>query len=85
MDLRKYNGAIKGENRGQGRKPKSSEVELIERLSPMEDTALDALKAGIERGDFNFIKLFFEYRFGKAKQFNVDLLSEETIIRIVRE
>jgi hypothetical protein len=85
MDLRKFNGAIRGENRGQGRKPKSSEIELIERLSPMDETALESLKEGIKRGDFNFIKLFFEYRYGKAKQFNVDLLSEETIIRIVRE
>ena len=25
------------------------------------------LKEGIERGDFNYVKLFFNYRFGKAK------------------
>lgn len=53
---------------GGGRPPKATELELIERLSPMEDSALNALKIGVESGDFNFIKLYMEYRFGKPKQ-----------------
>jgi hypothetical protein len=85
MDLRKYNGAIKGEYRGQGRKPKSSELELIERLSPLDDHALESLKNGVLRGDFNFIKLFFEYRYGKPKIQLSDEFDAITEIRIVRE
>lgn len=53
---------------GAGRKPKADEIALIERLSPMEHIALNALKIGVQSGDFNFIKLFMEYRFGKPKQ-----------------
>lgn len=53
---------------GAGRKPKASEIELIERLSPLDDIALESLKIGVESGDFNFTKLFMEYRFGKPKQ-----------------
>lgn len=68
MDGRKNNGAKKGENRGGGRKPKAAEIELIERLSPMDETALRALEMGVKSGEFNFIKLFMEYRFGKPKE-----------------
>lgn len=57
-----------GAREGAGRKPKASEIELIERLSPLDDTALDALKKGVKSGDYNFIKLFMEYRYGKPKQ-----------------
>lgn len=57
-----------GAREGAGRKPKASELLLIERLSPMDDIALERLKILIENGDFNAIKLFFEYRYGKPKQ-----------------
>lgn len=53
---------------GAGRKPKADEIALIERLSPMDDTALDVLRLKIEEGDMAALKLFFEYRFGKPKQ-----------------
>lgn len=69
---------------GAGRKPKASEIELIERLSPLDDIALESLKKGVQVGDYNFIKLFMEYRYGKPKQ-DVNLsgnlyLSDEPII-----
>jgi len=69
---------------GAGRKPKASEIELIERLSPLDDIALESLKKGVQAGDYNFIKLFMEYRYGKPKQ-DVNLsgnlyLSDEPII-----
>jgi len=51
-----------------GRKPKADEIKLIERLSPLDDIALEALKIGVESGEYNFIKLFFEYRYGKPNQ-----------------
>lgn len=57
-----------GKREGAGRKPKADEIQLIERLSPMDDTALRALEMGVKSGEFNFIKLFMEYRFGKPKE-----------------
>ena len=65
MDGRKNNG---GKREGAGRKPKSEEVELIERLSPLDDDAFEALKDGISKKDFRFVKLFYEYRFGKPRE-----------------
>jgi hypothetical protein len=86
MDGRKYNGARKGEFRGQGRKPKSTELELIEKLTPLESLALEKLKEGVQSGEFNFIKLYFEYRFGKPKISNEEPdTGGITQIRIIRE
>lgn len=65
METKGQNG---GARPGAGRKPKADEIALIERLSPMDEIALKALKIGVSSGDFNFIKLFMEYRFGKPKQ-----------------
>lgn len=80
MDGRKNNG---GKREGSGRKPKVDEIALIERLSPMDDIALKALTDGVKSGEFAFIKLFMEYRFGKPKEtvaFDTDLA-----IRVIRE
>ena len=41
MDKRKFNG---GKREGAGRKPKSEESKLIEKLSPLEPLAFAALK-----------------------------------------
>ena len=68
MDNRKYNGSKKGENRNAGRKPKATELQLVERLTPLEAIALEALERGIKSGELGFVKLFLEYRFGKPKQ-----------------
>ena len=68
MDKRKYNGSKAGENRNAGRKPKATELQLVERLTPLEDIALNALEKGIKSGELGFVKLFLEYRFGKPKQ-----------------
>lgn len=70
MDKRKFNGAKKGVYQGQGRAPKVTELELIERLSPFDGIALKELEKGIKRVEFAFIKLFLEYRFGKPKEMN---------------
>ena len=40
-----------GKREGSGRKPKSEEVELIEKLKPLEDLAFAALKEGLEKKD----------------------------------
>ena len=57
-----------GKRTGAGRKPKTEEIELIELLSPLDPIAFTQLEKGVKKGDFNFIKLFFEYRHGKPKQ-----------------
>ena len=64
-DGRKNNG---GSRRGAGRKAKADELQLIEKLSPMDDIAFKELQKGVKSGDFQYIKLFFEYRYGKPKQ-----------------
>ena len=68
MDGRKNNGSRTGENRNAGRKPKATELQLIERLTPLEEIALKALEKGVKSGELGFLKLFLEYRFGKPKQ-----------------
>lgn len=66
MDGRENNKGTKG-NKG-GRPPKATEIELIERLSPMEDTALEQLSKGVKSGDYKFIALYMAYRYGKPKE-----------------
>lgn len=65
MDNRKGNG---GSRIGAGRKPKAAEIQLIELLSPLDETALKAIQKGVNSGEFAYIKLFMEYRYGKPKQ-----------------
>jgi len=64
MDKRKFNGG----NKNAGRKPKSDEVNLIEKLTPLEDAAFQALKAGVEKGDFKFVQLYYNYYAGKPRE-----------------
>ena len=64
MDKRKFNGG----NKNAGRKPKSDEVNLIEKLTPLEDAAFQALKAGVESGDFKFVQLYYNYYAGKPRE-----------------
>ena len=72
MDKRKYNKGTKG-NKGV-RPPKNDSNELLENLDPMSEMGIQRLKEGIERGDFRFLKLYFQYRYGKPKQ-----ISEVTV------
>lgn len=64
MDGRKNNGG----NKNAGRKPKADELILIEKLSPLDDLAFEKLRDGVESGLFPYLKLFYEYRYGKPKQ-----------------
>jgi allophanate hydrolase subunit 2 len=52
---------------GAGRKSKADEASLVDKLSPMDETALNLLKNLLINGDFNALKLFMEYRYGKPK------------------
>ena len=57
-----------GVRTGQGRPPKAEEQKLIEKLSPLEDSAYKALKNALKNEQGWAIKLFFEYMYGKPKQ-----------------
>ena len=57
-----------GARKGAGRKSKAEEVDLIEKLSPLEDIAYKALKKGVESGDFKYVQLFYHYYAGKPKE-----------------
>lgn len=72
-----------GARPGAGRKPKSEEIELIERLSPMDAVALKKLKEGVNNGEFAYLKLFMEYRFGKPKE-TVNVTAKNTNIEVIR-
>lgn len=80
MDKRKNNGG----NKNAGRKPKSDEIVMIEKLSPLDDIAFEKLKEGVENGSFNHLKLFYEYRYGKPKQL-IGVVSEtETLEQVFK-
>jgi hypothetical protein len=77
-----------GKRVGAGRKTKSKEDELIRKLSPYDDVALNALTIAMASGSSWAIKLFFQYRYGMPKQL-VDITSggesfNSTIVQIVK-
>ena len=65
MDGRSNNG---GAREGAGRKPKTEEHELIEKLSPLESKAFKALDNALQEGSNWAVKLWFEYMYGKPKE-----------------
>ena len=66
MEESKHGGA----RQGAGRKPKEDELKIIERLDNIieSEDAFNSLKEQIKDKNFNAIKLYFEYRFGKPKE-----------------
>jgi hypothetical protein len=78
-DKRKLNGG----HPNSGRKSKAEEVALIEKLTPLEPKAFAALDKGLERGDFKFVQLFYNYYAGKPRETkDVTLISEQPIFDI---
>tara|TARA_R110002012_G_scaffold319117_1_gene538788 strand:+ start:130 stop:414 length:285 start_codon:yes stop_codon:yes gene_type:complete len=63
-------GTHGGKRVNSGRKSKADELKFIEKLDTHinQDSAIKALKELIKDGNFNAIKLYFEYRFGKPKE-----------------
>lgn len=59
-----------GKREGAGRKPKADELQLIEELDRhiQPNEVFDKLHGLIKENNFNAIKLYFEYRFGKPKE-----------------
>jgi len=73
MDKRKNNGGHKTA----GRKSKAEEVQMIERLTPLEPKAFEALKKGIDKGDFKYVQMFYHYYAGKPKETKDITISSE--------
>lgn len=84
MDKTDYENKSHGGPRpGAGRKPKADEAALVEKLSPMSELAFAKLEEGIAKGDFQFIKLFFEYSYGKPKD-KLDVTSNGHTISAIK-
>ena len=76
-----------GKRIGAGRKSKADEVKFIERLDNIidSDEAIKKLFGLIKDSNFNALKLYIEYRFGKPKEvieninhnYNQDLTKED--------
>ncbi len=78
-DKRKYNGGHKSA----GRKSKSEEIALIEKLGALEPLAFTALEKGLERGDFKFTQLFYNYYAGKPRETkDITVTNEQPIFNI---
>ena len=61
-----------GKRQGAGRKAKADELNLIE------DAAYQALKAGVEKGDFKYVQLFYNYYAGKPRETKDIHINEDT-------
>jgi len=57
-----------GARDGAGRKSKAEEQSLIEKLTPLEPIAFEALTNALNDGKDWAVKLFFQYNFGMPKQ-----------------
>lgn len=57
-----------GAREGAGRKSKAEEQSLIEKLTPLEPKAFEALETAINEKKDWAVKLFFNYMFGMPKQ-----------------
>lgn len=69
-----------GKRIGAGRKPKATELEIIENLDSIinETDVLVKLKELIDKGDLRAIQLYLNYRRGKPKD-SIDINSTEKV------
>ena len=79
MDGRRNNGG----NKNAGRKSKAEEQNLIEKLSPLEPSAFKALKDALKDQEAWAVKLYFDYKFGKAKETkDITVISEQPLFEL---
>ena len=59
-----------GRRLGSGRKPKTDELKLVEKLDNVIDNEIALKKLGelIVKGDIRAIQIYFNYRYGKPKE-----------------
>lgn len=67
-----------GAREGAGRKSKAEEQGLIEKLTPLEQSAFDALKEAISDKKDWAVKLYFNYMYGMPKQ----IIDQKTELKI---
>lgn len=70
-----------GKRNGAGRKGKADELELIERLMPLDELAFTKLGELLQKGDQQALKLFMAYRFGQPRQtIDANLTGELSVV-----
>jgi len=57
-----------GAREGAGRKKRLEEHEIMQRLSPLHDIAIQALSAGLEKHDMKAVDIYFRYAYGLPTQ-----------------
>ena len=69
-----------------GRKPKDEDLQMIEKLTPLDEMAFQKLKEGLDSGDFKYLRLYFLYRYGKPreqKEISINSNQEQPLFNIV--
>jgi hypothetical protein len=78
-----YGRKNNGGHKNAGRKSKAEEIQMIERLSPLEPKAFKALEKGVEEGDFKFVQMFYNYYAGKPKETkDISITSEQPLFNL---
>tara|TARA_R110001592_G_scaffold231480_4_gene488624 strand:+ start:888 stop:1154 length:267 start_codon:yes stop_codon:yes gene_type:complete len=67
-----------GKRNNAGRKAKADEVQLLEKLSPMEGLFLQVLHDGLKKGDYKFAQLYANYFYGKPRETQDITLNQDT-------
>ncbi len=67
-----------GKREGSGRKNKADELQLLDKLSPMEDLFIQVLHDGLKKGDYKFAQLFANYYYGRPKETQDITLNQDT-------
>jgi hypothetical protein len=67
-----------GKRDGSGRKSKADELQLLDKLSPMEDLFIQVLHDGLKKGDYKFAQLFANYYYGKPRETQDITLNQDT-------
>ena len=74
---------VKGKS---GRKSKEEDLQMIEKLTPLDEMAFQKLKEGLDSGDFKYLRLYFLYRYGKPreqKEISINSNQEQPLFNIV--
>jgi len=80
MEQKKQNG---GKRKGAGRKSKSEEQNLVQKLSPMEKKALEVFKKALDEEKQWAVKMYFEYMYGKPVETKeISVSAEQPIFNI---
>ena len=64
-----------------GRKPKATEQQILDRLSPLEGEFIAAMERGLKKTEGWAVKIFADYYWGKPKE-RLEVTSEEGIKNI---